>query len=427
MSSDVLISVENVRKKFCRSLRRSLMYGMQDIAADLLRMPRHGLRQGEFYAVDGLSVDLRRGECLGIIGRNGAGKTTLLKMLNGIIKPDEGRIRVRGRVGALIALGAGFNPLLSGRENIYVNGAILGMKKAEIQAKLNSIIDFSELRDFIDAPVQGYSSGMVVRLGFAIAVHCHPDSLLLDEVLAVGDSAFQAKCFNALSEMRNRGIGFILVSHNLGAIDWYCDRVLYIRKGRCAYVGNPQEAIVEYNRDLLNDDLTSANGVPGATVNGNGKVVVREIVFLGASGTPVTEIRSGEPLTLRLVYDCRGSIAMPTVVQVHIKDQSGVFFHHPHAVEIKNLKGTGNIDVSFDAIPANNQRLLFSVALYEMRSRELFDWKPDIPLIVNGVASSRGRVHLSFRSTVTPHDSGHASIGDTSTSDSNRFEPVVRR
>jgi lipopolysaccharide transport system ATP-binding protein len=191
MSQELLIKVEAVKKKFCRSLRRSLQYGMQDIAADLmgLRMSPK-LRRGEFYAVNGVSFELRRQECLGIIGKNGAGKTTLLKMLNGLIKPDDGAITIRGRVGALIALGAGFNPLLSGRENIYVNGAILGMNKAEINAKRESIIDFAEIGDFIDAPVQSYSSGMVVRLGFAIAIHCHPDSLLLDEVLAVGDTAF---------------------------------------------------------------------------------------------------------------------------------------------------------------------------------------------------------------------------------------------
>ena len=184
MSKEMLIKVEGVKKKFCRSLRKSLQYGMRDIAADLMgwRIPNTELRPEEFYAVDDISFELRRGECLGLIGKNGAGKTTLLKMLNGLIKPDAGRITVRGRVGALIALGAGFNPLLSGRENIYVNGAILGLRKTEINAKLESIIDFAELREFIDSPIQSYSSGMVVRLGFAVAIHCHPDSLLLDEV-----------------------------------------------------------------------------------------------------------------------------------------------------------------------------------------------------------------------------------------------------
>src|SRR4030095_6850743 len=175
MSNQVLIKVEGVKKKFCRRFRRSLHYGVRDIATNLVgRTPSLKLRPEEFYAIDDVSFELHQGECLGLIGRNGAGKTTLLKMLNGLIKPDAGQITVRGRMGALIALGAGFNPILSGRENIYVNGSILGMRKAEISAKLDSIIDFAELREFIDTPVQSYSSGMSVRLGFAVAVHCRP-------------------------------------------------------------------------------------------------------------------------------------------------------------------------------------------------------------------------------------------------------------
>jgi lipopolysaccharide transport system ATP-binding protein len=240
--SEVLVKVEGVSKKFCRSLKRSLWYGVQDICGDLNpfrgngspvtthalsdRNPRrplntngatesttsainfpimdHGqndLRREEFWAVSDVSLELKRGECLGLIGRNGAGKTTLLKMLNGLIKPDVGRIEMRGRVGALIALGAGFNPVLTGRENIYVNGAVLGLTKREIDGKIDDIIDFAEIREFIDSPVQSYSSGMQVRLGFSIATALKPDILLLDEVLAVGDAAFRVKCFNRIYDL----------------------------------------------------------------------------------------------------------------------------------------------------------------------------------------------------------------------------------
>jgi lipopolysaccharide transport system ATP-binding protein len=399
MSKEVLIRVEGVKKKFCRSLRKSLRYGIQDIVADLMRRrnPNAKLRREEFYAVDEVSFDLRRGECLGIIGRNGAGKTTLLKMLNGLIKPDQGQIRVRGRVGALIALGAGFSPLLSGRENIYVNGAVLGMNRAEIDARLESIIDFAELREFIDTPVQSYSSGMVVRLGFAVAIHCQPDSLLLDEVLAVGDAAFQAKCFNTLSEFRNRGIGFILVSHNLSTIDCFCDRVLYLRKGRCVCVGSPSEAIAEYNRDMLKDEEASrCAGGEFEKVCGSGKIVIRRVVFLGQTGKEITEINAGEPVTLRLEYACNVAEAVATIVDIHVKDQGGVFFHDPHALPCESLKGRGCIDVLFHSMPANNQRLLFSIALIGHDAREMFDWKPDVPLTVCGSPRCQGRVYLSF-------------------------------
>ncbi len=217
MSDDVLIRAEGVSRKFCRDLKRSLWYGVQDTLGDLVGLDSAARRFGadEFWAVDDVSFELRRGECLGLIGGNGAGKTTLLKMLNGLIKPDRGRIEMRGRVGALIALGAGFNPVLTGRENIYVNGAVLGLSKREIDAKYDEIVDFADIGEFIDAPVQSYSSGMQVRLGFAVAVAVRPDILLLDEVLAVGDVNFQAKCFNTLASFRRQGTAFMLVSHNM--------------------------------------------------------------------------------------------------------------------------------------------------------------------------------------------------------------------
>jgi lipopolysaccharide transport system ATP-binding protein len=402
MSQELLIKVEAVKKKFCRSLRRSLQYGMQDIAADLmgLRMSPK-LRRGEFYAVNGVSFELRRQECLGIIGKNGAGKTTLLKMLNGLIKPDDGAITIRGRVGALIALGAGFNPLLSGRENIYVNGAILGMNKAEINAKRESIIDFAEIGDFIDAPVQSYSSGMVVRLGFAIAIHCHPDSLLLDEVLAVGDTAFQSKCLNTLNELRDRGLGFILVSHNLTAIDCFCDRVVYLKQGRVVYAGSTHAAIAEYNRDILNEAVTPESEAGGIQkLKGSGKVVMKRVLFLDEEQREITETQTGRPLTLRLEYECKVPEKVPTLVDLHIKDQGGVFFHDPHMIECEELKDGGYIDVMFDAMPANNQRLLFSIALMGLGTWEMYHWVCDVPLVVHGVPSSRGRIHLSWRSRI---------------------------
>ena len=171
MTEDVLIRMEGVSRRFCHSLKRSLWYGVQDTFYDLLGrdISTQKLRHNEFWAVDDVSFELKRGECLGLVGRNGAGKTTLLKMLNGLIKPDRGRIVIRGRLGALIALGAGFNPVLTGRENIYINGAVLGLSRKEIDREIDGIIDFAEIGDFIDAPVQSYSSGMHVRLGFAVA------------------------------------------------------------------------------------------------------------------------------------------------------------------------------------------------------------------------------------------------------------------
>jgi len=247
--SDTLIKVEGVSKKFCRSLKKSLWYGMQDLGGELLGRQHGGngaLREGEFWAVSDVGFELKRGECLGLIGHNGAGKTTLLRMLNGLIKPDIGRIEVRGRVGALISLGAGFNPVLSGRENIYVNASVLGLSTRELDLKMEEIIEFSELTEFIDMPVQSYSSGMTVRLGFSIATALKPDILLLDEVLAVGDIGFQIKCGNRIREIAH-DCAVIFVSHNMQYVSAFCSRAMLLGRGRVLVDGSgPAPAIQAY-------------------------------------------------------------------------------------------------------------------------------------------------------------------------------------
>jgi lipopolysaccharide transport system ATP-binding protein len=202
------------------------------------------LREDEFWAVKDVSFELRRGECLGLIGHNGAGKTTLLKMLNGLIKPDCGRIELNGRVGALIALGSGFNPILTGRENIYVNASILGFSKDEIDDKIGEIIEFAEIGDFIDTPVQSYSSGMQVRLGFAVAVNLKPDILLIDEVLAVGDVGFKQKAYAAIYEaIKNAAV--IFVSHSISQVGKVCSRGIMMKKGAVSIASDQLHQVVD--------------------------------------------------------------------------------------------------------------------------------------------------------------------------------------
>jgi len=206
------------------------------------------LRPDEFWAVKDVNFELKRGECQGLIGRNGAGKTTLLRMLNGLIKPDQGRVEMRGRVGALIALGAGFNPILTGRENIYVNASVLGLNKKETDSKIEEIINFSELAEFIDMPVQSYSSGMQVRLGFAIATSLEPDIILLDEVLAVGDAAFRTKCFERIGKLLTK-CSVIFVSHNAVQVSRICDTCLYLSKGEQILIGSTDNVLRRYEED----------------------------------------------------------------------------------------------------------------------------------------------------------------------------------
>jgi lipopolysaccharide transport system ATP-binding protein len=251
MADDVLVKVENVSKKFCRSLKKSLWYGMKDLTAEALGGSRNHdhLRKDEFWAVNDVSFELKRGECLGLIGQNGAGKTTLLRMLNGLIKPDKGRIEMRGRVGALIALGAGFNPILTGRENIYVNGSVLGLTKKEIDAKIEEIIDFADIREFIDSPVQSYSSGMAVRLGFSVATALEPDVLLLDEVLAVGDAGFRTRCSNRIGKLLQK-VAVIFVTHNMHQVYRLCNRAILMERGVAKCYSSIGDAVHDYSNNI---------------------------------------------------------------------------------------------------------------------------------------------------------------------------------
>jgi len=248
LTDSAVIRVERVHKKFCRNLRLSMAYGMRDVLRGLAGLPGDSgaLRKDEFWAVDDVSFEVRRGEAFGILGLNGSGKSTLLRLITGIFPPDKGRIEIRGRVGALIAVGAGFHPHMSGRENVFLNGTILGMKRREIEAKYASIVDFADIGDFIDSPVASYSSGMKVRLGFAIAIHAPIEILIADEILAVGDVFFKKKCFEKIIEMKKSGVTILFVSHSLFSMQSICDRGLVLHHGKQVISGNIRSCIKEY-------------------------------------------------------------------------------------------------------------------------------------------------------------------------------------
>ncbi len=256
--SDVLLKVDFLSKKFCRSLKRSLWYGLKDLGSEMLGHRHENndvLRKNEFWAVKDMSFELKRGECLGLIGHNGAGKTTLLRMLNGLIKPDQGRIEIRGSIGALIALGAGFNPILTGRENIYVNGSVLGLSKSEIDDKIEEVIEFSEMSASIDSPVQNYSSGMTVRLGFATAVLLiQPDILFLDEVLAVGDIGFSIKCLNVVQKLIQKS-AVVFVSHNMQLVSMFCTRVIVMGEGMSLFSSQKVEESIDFYYSLFDQGV----------------------------------------------------------------------------------------------------------------------------------------------------------------------------
>lgn len=260
INTHTMIDLEfnHVSKKY---LVRSDDSGAGRAANPVIRQWRR-LRPGSesFWAVRDVSFQVKRGEALGIIGHNGAGKSTILKLLSSITAPTFGEITINGRLSALIEVGSGFHPELSGRENVFLSGSILGMRRREIAAKLDSIVEFAGVRQFIDTPVKRYSSGMYVRLGFAIAAHLDPDILLLDEVLAVGDAAFQAKCIQRIKELEAAGTTIVFISHDLGAVERLCQRVILMRKGQIVAEGLPCDVIKEYHQ--AESELTFPAAVP---------------------------------------------------------------------------------------------------------------------------------------------------------------------
>ena len=246
-SGEVVVSVKNVSKKFCKNLKRSMAYGIMDLSKNLVGIKQDStkLRKDEFWALEDINFELGKGEALGLIGVNGSGKTTLLRLLAGIFPPDKGEIKVKGQVGALIAVGAGFHPHMTGRENIYLNGSLLGMSREEIDKKFENIVDFAEIGDFLDAPVSTYSSGMRVRLGFSVATAVNPDLLLIDEILAVGDVGFRAKCIQRIGILLEN-TAVIFVSHDMTHILRICDKTLLLEDGRVSFIGYTSSAIDRY-------------------------------------------------------------------------------------------------------------------------------------------------------------------------------------
>lgn len=393
-TDEVLVRVENVSKVFCRDLKGSLWYGLKDGVRELLpgSKGRHDgpgglpvLRADEFWANQGISFELCRGDCLGLIGHNGAGKTTLLKMLNGLIKPDSGRITMRGRVGALIALGAGFNPILTGRENVYIAGSVYGLTKEEIDERYEQIVDFAELKDFMGTPVQNYSSGMQVRLGFAVALAMNPDILLLDEVLAVGDVAFQVKCFNALSRMRKNGIPFILVSHNMNNISRYCTKVIYLEHGKTKFYGDVSEGVNRFLQDMSGSSGVSGFGPDWTQVNGSGQIVLTHGEFRDEVGVKTKSISVGGKFYLVLSYQNKTANMGNLVLNFTIRNGAEQLFafssiRGPFRSVFSRCPDKGEIHIRLPGLLSAVDSLEFYVSLMDSQSKEIYDWKRGLKL-----------------------------------------------
>ena len=318
VEDDDVVAVKNLSKKFCKNLRRSMGYGIADLTKNLVGIKTDStqLRRDEFWAVDDINFELRKGEVLGLIGVNGSGKTTLLRLLSGIFPPDKGEIMIKGRVGALIALGAGFHPHMTGRENVYLNGAILGLKREEIDAQFGKIIEFSEIGSFINAPVATYSSGMRVRLGFSVAMAMNPDVLLIDEVLAVGDMSFRIKCLNAINDlMQNAAV--IFVTHSMQYVSYICTKIMVLNKGSIDYYSNEvKEGIDHYLSHFKRIEKR---------VSGSGRAAVSNVRIYSDNKSTTEDkmllLDFGDDLLMEMTVSVDSSVNQP-VIKVFIFNQT---------------------------------------------------------------------------------------------------------
>ena len=320
----------------------------------LARRNNPAAANNKFWALRDISFDVQHGEIIGFIGRNGAGKSTLLKLLSRITDPTDGLARIYGRVGSLLEVGTGFHSELTGRENIYLSGAILGMSKAEIDRKLDQIIDFAEIDKFVDTPVKRYSSGMYVRLAFAVAAHLETDILLVDEVLAVGDAAFQKKCLGQMDDVANKeGRTVLFVSHNMAMIENLCRRVLWLKDGRLARDGAPNEVISNYLAEL--SQMSNTPLVQRTDREGRGDVRAVAVELRDAGGNPVGHPVSGQHLMLRLHYRGEpGKIIRNCRVSVTVHKGEKLYFLLSTDLVDKtqiDLEGEGSIDLIVPELP----------------------------------------------------------------------------
>ena len=380
-----LIELRDVSKRFvmAREHRRSF----QESFIRLFRRTRTA--RDIFWPLKQVSLTINHGDCVGVIGANGSGKSTLLKLITGILTPDEGEMRVNGRISSLLELGVGFHPDLTGRENIYLNGSIYGLNRAEMTKRLDKIIDYAELGDFIDTPIKHYSSGMYVRLGFAVAIHTNPDLLLVDEVLAVGDVSFQRKCFDSIEKFRRRGGTLLFVSHDLNTIQTLCDRVVWLEKGVIQTQGAPVDVLMDYHRffakrdeaqhQVESDSEEKAEQAAEASKQhwGTGRVRIKQVELWDADGHERTNFYNGESITIRLHYETDEVVEKP-VFGLAIYNQHGIHICGPNTkfggLTIPTLTKSGVISYHVPTLPFLNGGYQVSVAVVNQSDTETFDY-----------------------------------------------------
>ena len=379
------IKVQNVSKTFRSRKRYRQSTTMKSALLHLLKGQRIFEKEKDFVALDGVSFDVPKGIMLGIIGSNGSGKSTLLKLMAGIHRPNSGGISTDGRISALIELGAGFHPEFTGRENIYVNGIILGLSRKQIQQKMDDIIAFSGLEDFIDNPVKTYSSGMYMRLAFSIATAVDPDILLIDEILAVGDANFQKKCQGRIHSFKADGKTVVLVTHDLGAVERYCDRVLWVEKGKLRAYGDPQSVIQMYLEDVAEKqqsqlmvdhaefvladvgDEAEAEKTSRRRRWGSREVEINSVELFNGSKHPTYLYKTGDKMTVEIIYKAYRPVYEPVFgIGIFRDDDTYCYGTNTHIekIHIPRIEGEGKVKFCIDRLDLTEGKYFLDIAVH---------------------------------------------------------------
>ena len=390
------IKVENLAKAYLighntapqgqESFREAVVRGARNFARSAGAMVQgRQILQGdeieEFWALNGISLEISRGEVVGIIGRNGAGKSTLLKVLSRITEPTRGRVTIEGRVASLLEVGTGFHPELTGRENIFLNGAILGMTKAEIRLKFDDIVAFAEVERFLDTPVKRYSSGMYVRLAFSVAAHLEPEILVVDEVLAVGDAEFQKKCLGKMQNVAGEGRTVLFVSHNLQAVERLCTRAILLQRGQIAHDGPVSEACQLYMSSTR--AWTPENRLANYSRQGSGEAQITDIEVLNGAGQPVVHLPAGKDFVVRIHYRAFKPIRSPTFGLALLTSAGARMFNtvsNDTGMEIQGIRGSGSVEIRICGLILAQGHFLCHLSICDSRGAYC-DYLTEVPLL----------------------------------------------
>jgi ABC-type polysaccharide/polyol phosphate transport system ATPase subunit len=397
------VEIDGVSKRFRMYRERN-----QSLKATLMRGGRASF--DEYWALRDVSFEIEQGSTFALIGENGSGKSTLLKCIARILEPENGDIRTHGSVAALLELGSGFHPELSGRENVFLNGSILGMSKRELERKFDEIVHFAGIEPFIDQPVKNYSSGMYMRLGFSVAINVDPDILLVDEVLAVGDAAFQDKCMAKFVEFRRQGKTVVIVSHAMGSMRTLCDRAVWLDQGRVVEVGRA-DAIVDRYVDKGHEKgvETAAGSRPGQRI-GSGEAVLTDVAVLNPDGEPAAHFRTGDAVTIRIRYECSERVESPAfALALDTVDGMRIWAHHTRdgGPDIPFIDGAGSIDLVVPSLALQPHTYDLSARILDHTLTHTYDFRRQCYRFVvesgdvresGGVVALGGRWHAELPS-----------------------------